>query len=314
MTFTIITATYNRRRLLEQLFKSLVAQHYDQIEWIIIDDGGSDGTGDVIAEFQREADFSIRYVCQANGGKQVAVNLGLGMATGDLVAVIDDDDWFLPDVFSCIARDFTTIANSEAVAGLSYLCLDSAGTIWGRQFPRDRMISDHFECRINQNVWGDKCEFTKTRVLRENNIRFPTIGAKAGIAGDTLFLMQIANRYNTCYINMPVLVKVYLENGISVNWRKKALENPELTSEYYAGHLNSRVRLRIRFKYLVAYVAIESYAGNRIVGTNIRGSLNRVLFYLSYLPGRAIGAAWRRYRDGQHPLSRRWLRPSARPN
>jgi len=307
MIFTVITATYNRRRLLEQLFKSLMAQHYDEIEWIVIDDGGSDGTGDLIAEFQREAKFSIRYVRQANGGKQVAVNLGLGMATGDLVTIIDDDDWFVPDVFSSIARDFTTIAHSETVAGLSYLCFDSAGKIRGRQFPIDRMISDHFECRINQNVWGDKCEFTKAQVLRENNIRFPIIGTKGGIAGDTLFLLQIANKYKTCYINKPVLVKIFLEEGITVNWRKKALENPGLTSAYYAGYLNSRVRLRIRLRYMIAYVAIESYAKKRIVDPSVPGSLNRVLFYLSYLPGRTIGAAWRRYGDGAHPLARRRL-------
>ena len=54
----------------------------------------------------------------------------------------------------------------------------------------------------------------KLKYCAENNIRFPIIGTKGGIAGDTLFLLQIANKYKTCYINKPVLVKIFLKREL----------------------------------------------------------------------------------------------------
>jgi glycosyltransferase involved in cell wall biosynthesis len=308
MRISIITPTYNRRDLLKRLFESLVAQGYGDIEWIVIDDGGSDNTEEAVDAFKQNATFEIRFSRKENSGKDASVNVGLGMATGDLVAVIDDDDYFLPNVFSRIADDFATIAGNEAVAGLSYLTTDPSGKVWGKKFPRDRMISDHFDCRINQKIWGDKCEFTKGRVLSNDHIRFHETGTRGGFGSDTMFLLEIAEKYGTCYINTPVLFKNYYDNGIAVNWRKRGLQNPELAAAYYACHLNSRFRLSIRLRYMIAYLAIRSYAGYELAPPETRVPWNRILFYLAYLPGAVIGSRWKGYKEGLHPQSRKWLR------
>jgi len=296
MIITVITATYNRRDLLRKMFESLVAQHYDEIEWIVVDDGCSDGTGDAVAQFQRNARFDVHYFRQENSGKNVAVNAGLQMATGDLLCIADDDDYFLPDMFATVARDFSTIANNEKVAGLSYLTTDPAGKVWGKSFPRDRMISDHFDCRINQRIWGDKFEFTKGRVLDGNGIRYPVTEMKRGFGADTVFFLRIAEKYQTCYVNTPVLVKVYREDGLSVNWRRKSLENPQLTAAYYAAHLNPRIRLSIRFRYTIACVAIAQYAGYKFVVPETHTFWNHVVLCVAYLPGVVIGSRWKGYK------------------
>jgi len=311
MKITAITATHNRRELLGQLFTSLVAQHYDEIEWIVVDDGGTDGTGEAVAEFERQARFEVRYCRLGNSGKGKAVNTGLGMATGDLVCIVDDDDYFLPDVFAVVARDFATIAMNVKVAGLSYLTIDPTGKVWGKEFPRDRMISDHFECRINQRIWGDKFEFIKGNVLHENQIRYPESEMKGGFGGDTLFFLRIAEQYKTCYVNTPLLVKEYREDGLSVNWRRKSLENPPLTAAYYAAHLNPRIRISIRFRYMIASVAIARYAGYKLAVPDTPAPWNHLLFCLAYLPGVVIGSRWRGYKEGSFPQSRKWLRSNA---
>jgi len=308
MRITIVTATYNRRELLRRLFESLVAQDYRDVEWIVVDDGGTDNTEEAVRGFRETATFEIRCFRKENSGKDAAVNVGLDLATGDLVAVIDDDDYFLPNVFSRIVDDLATIVGNEAVAGLSYLAVDPSGKVWGKKFPRDHMISDHFDCRINRKIWGDKCEFTKEKVLRNNHIRFLETGTRGGFGSDTMFLQAISEKYRTCYINTPVLVKNYYEGGIAVNWRKRGLQNPELAAAYYASYLHSRVRLDIRLRYMIAYVAIARYAGYKLVPPEARIPWNRILFYLSYLPGLLIGSIWKTYKDGSYPQTRHWLR------
>src|SRR5208283_2180320 len=100
-----VSATYNRRDLLRRLFESLMAQEYRDLEWIVVDDGGSDNTEESVRGFRETATFEIRFVRKENRGKDATVNVGLNMATGDLVAVIDDDDYFLPNMFGRIAED-----------------------------------------------------------------------------------------------------------------------------------------------------------------------------------------------------------------
>ncbi len=308
MKITIVTPTYNRRDLLRRLFQSLEAQAYRDIEWIVVDDGGTDNTEEAVRDFRESATFEIRFVRKENGGKDQTVNVGLDLATGDLVAVIDDDDYFLPKVFSLIADDFSGIAASESVAGLAYLAVDPSGKVWGREFPGDRMISDHFDCRINRKIWGDKCEFTKGKVLRSDHFRFLETRTKGGFGADTIFLMRIAERYRTRYINTPVLVKNFYETGIAVNWRKRGLQNPELAAAYYACYLKRRVRMGIRLRYMVAYVAIAHYAGYKLAPPEVSLPGNSFLFYLSFLPGIIIGARWKRYREGSYPQTKHLMR------
>lgn len=309
MKITIVTATFNRKDLLKRLYESLIAQKYEAIEWIVVDDGGTDNSEEAVREFQKDAAFEIRYVRKENGGKDGAVNVGLGIATGELVAVIDDDDSFVPNMFTQVASDYARIANDKNIAGLSYLTADAFGKVWGRTFPRDHMISNHFDCRINRKIWGDKCEFTKGSVLRGDHIRFLETKTKGGFGSDVMFLATIAEKYDTCYVNTPVLNKNYYETGIGVNWRKRGLQNPELAAAYYACYLHRRIRPFIRLRYMIAYLANAHYAGYPMTLPLYYAPWNRVFFYLAYLPGLFIGSRWKQYRRADsYPQARKWMR------
>lgn len=308
MIISIVTATYNRCELLQVLYRSLLAQEYTALEWIIVDDGGSDNTPAVVDAMQREAAFPIRYMHQKNGGKQEAINQGLDLVTGDLVCVVDDDDYFLPRVLSTVAKDYETIAANQEIAGLSYLTVDADNHVWGKSFPHDRMVSDHYQCRINQRVWGDKLEFTKAAILKSHAIRYPFVKRPGGFGGDTVFFLFIANHGKTLYINFPVLVKEYRCDGLSVNWRRKALENPSLTASYYAAHLDKRVRLLIRLRYMVAYAAILAYAPDVVSDAPVREPGNRLLYAMACLPGKLLAMRWKKYSRAGMPLSSQWLK------
>ena len=62
MTLTIFTPTYNRAFILPELFKSLQEQTENDFEWLIVDDGSTDNTKELIESFKAEANFSIQYI------------------------------------------------------------------------------------------------------------------------------------------------------------------------------------------------------------------------------------------------------------
>ena len=92
---SVIIPTYNRAEYLKLALKSVLEQTYKNIEIIVADDGSTDNTAEVVADFN---DPQIKYFYQKNTGLPAAVrNLGLREASGDYIAFLDSDDMWLPE-------------------------------------------------------------------------------------------------------------------------------------------------------------------------------------------------------------------------
>jgi len=82
---TLFTPTYNRAYILETLYRSIQRQTFRDFEWLVIDDGSSDNTEELVRSWMNDGnDFPIRYYKQPNGGKCRAINRGLDLAEGEL--------------------------------------------------------------------------------------------------------------------------------------------------------------------------------------------------------------------------------------
>lgn len=105
ITFSVITCTWNSATYLGESIASVLAQDYPHIEYIFVDGGSSDGTLEQIARLQRP----YQLLENVRGGVSKAMNEGLRVATGDVVAYLHSDDYYLqPDVLSRVARHFET--------------------------------------------------------------------------------------------------------------------------------------------------------------------------------------------------------------
>lgn len=120
MTVSIITATYNSAKTVQDTIKSVLAQDYADIEYIIIDGGSKDGTLAIVEEY---ADRIAKIVSEPDRGIYDAMNKGIRMATGDIVGILNSDDFFLDShVISQVVEAFVQHPELEGVhADLYYV-------------------------------------------------------------------------------------------------------------------------------------------------------------------------------------------------
>ena len=117
---TVFTPAYNRAHTLENLYRSLQKQTFRDFEWLIVDDGSSDGTGELVKHWQTEENpFPIRYVYQENGGKCRAINHGLELAAGELFFTVDSDDYLLDNALEIAARWESELPKNEKFCAVS---------------------------------------------------------------------------------------------------------------------------------------------------------------------------------------------------
>lgn len=168
-TFTVFTPTFNRSQTLHRVYESLKAQTFKDFEWLVVDDGSKDGTGELIKKWQAEANFPVRYVYQENQGKHAAFNHGVKLAQGELLLVLDSDDGCVPETLERFNYHWNNIPLSERKQffAVTVLCKDQHGKLIGDKFPMDIMDSNSLEIRYKYKVKGEKWEFRKTDVLRQ---------------------------------------------------------------------------------------------------------------------------------------------------
>ena len=166
--FTVFTATFNRCHTLHRPYESLRKQTFKSFEWVIVDDGSTDGTAKLVEAWTRESSFPIRYFYQKNSGKHVAFNRGVRAARGDLFLTFDSDDECVPAALEILLRHWLAIpaAEREQFSAVTGLCVDQEHAIVGDKFPADIIDSDSNEINHRYHIRGDKWGFQRTDVLR----------------------------------------------------------------------------------------------------------------------------------------------------
>ena len=100
---SIITATYNRAQTLEISILSVLNQNYPRLEYIIIDGGSTDGSVEIIKKYEKHLSY---WVSEPDKGIADAWNKGIIKSTGDIISMLNSDDWYEPGIFSKVATIF----------------------------------------------------------------------------------------------------------------------------------------------------------------------------------------------------------------
>ncbi|UOE48191.1 glycosyltransferase [Mucilaginibacter sp. SMC90] len=101
---SIITIVYNGEKYIEDTINSVLAQSYEFIEYIIVDGGSTDNTCSIVKKFGNKI---AKFISEKDKGISDAFNKGIALATGQLVGIINADDWYEPDAIEKIVNLYT---------------------------------------------------------------------------------------------------------------------------------------------------------------------------------------------------------------
>lgn len=99
MKVSVIVPAYNTKDYMEECLDSILNQTIDEIEILVVDDGSTDGTTDIIKEYEKKYPEKIKAFYKPNGGQAEARNVGLSHATGEYLGFVDSDDWIDPEMY-----------------------------------------------------------------------------------------------------------------------------------------------------------------------------------------------------------------------
>lgn len=164
-SITILTPVYNRKKEMRNLFSSLCSQSNKEFVWMIVDDGSSDGLGELIDEFRTQADFGIEYICKENGGKHTALNVGFEAIKTELTFIVDSDDILVENAIETVINEWSLVREKN-LAGMSFLCGYKDGKVIGTEFPNNGIYNE-IDIRFKHKAVGDKAEVLRTDLLKK---------------------------------------------------------------------------------------------------------------------------------------------------
>ncbi len=253
-TFSIFTPTYNRKHTLDRVFESLLAQSYIDFEWVIIDDGSTDGTELIVSEWEKSAPFSIQYYWQPNQGKHIAYNHFARVAKGELFTSIDSDDGAMSNAlerFIEIWGGFTE-NDKEFISGVLCHSKDQTGKLVGKMFKKEE-DADLLETLFRLKDHGEKWGFLQTRILRE--FPFPE-DVKNVYVPEGYFMHQCAAKYKTRFRND--ILRIYYINEQNDNLNDWLKEEKNRAGSWYGALAFLKFSTRLFIKFPKLFIANTS--------------------------------------------------------
>lgn len=287
VNLTIFTPTYNRANTLPRVFKSLEMQTLKNFEWLIIDDGSTDNTEEVVNSFYSKASFPIRYVKQENAGKQAAWNKAVGLANGKYFCGLDSDDaLYSKDNVKEVFENHISLLQDPTIAGLRFLAFSNIqNNFHGKKLSDKVVICSWFDEFKDPENFGERIDIFKTNLLK--NFLYP-------IRNETKFIPEIwfyttisAAQYKFAYIPEPLrmfyddvtnnrLGRSNIAKHAEGHYISRAIMLKEIPTEVFVSNPMAWAKSIVRFGQCANSLGVPIF--KRIEDTNLNYALISYLF------------------------------------
>lgn len=237
-TLTVFTPTYNRAYCLHQIYESLCRQTSKDFCWLVVDDGSSDNTKELIAQWKEDDIIDLEYIYQENQGMHGAHNTAYTNVKTVINVCIDSDDFMPDNAVELIINKWAEVKDDERLAGIvGYDVYKDYKTV-GTKLPENLTSTTLSDLYYKYNVKGDKKLVLKTAIVNQYP-KYPIYKEERFVPLHTLYLM-IDQDYELACLNEALCVVEYMPDGSSLNIFKQYKRHPR-------GFRYSR---RIELKYL----------------------------------------------------------------
>ncbi len=221
---TIFTPTFNRAHTIERTYKSLLMQSCKDFIWLIIDDGSTDNTFELIQRWQKQNNgFNIRYIYKENGGVHTAHNVAYENIDTELNMCIDSDDCIAIDAISKIVSKWNDVKQND-YAGIMSLNADFNGNILGKRFSNEQYettVSGYY----SNGGSGDKKLIYRTDVIKKYP-PYPVFDKEKYLALAYKYRL-IDQDYKMAILNDVICNVEYQPDGSTKTMWQQYLENPK---------------------------------------------------------------------------------------
>lgn len=257
---TVFTPTYNRGYILPQCYKSLLRQTSKEFIWVIIDDGSTDNTRELVEEWIKENQIEIRYYYQENKGMHGAHNKAYEVIDTEINVCIDSDDYMTDDAVEFILK-FWKENKEESIYGFAGLDIYKNGKIIGKRFPENLKKTKYFDLYKKYKINGDKKFIYRTELIKK--YPFPIFKGEKYVGLDYKNI-KLDQDYDLKLANKALCVVEYLPDGSSLNMFRQYRRNPRGFCFYRIENMkNPRGNLLYKFKESIHYVASSIWCRNK---------------------------------------------------
>jgi|SRR5690625_209468 len=272
---TVFTPTYNRAYCLSKCYESLKRQSRKDFIWLIIDDGSTDHTKELVYSWIKAGSLEIVYHFQENQGMHGAHNTAYQLIETELNVCIDSDDYMPDDAVEKILSYWNRYG-SEEVGGIIGLDANRNHEIIGTQLPSEIKSSTLFDLHHKHRVTGDKKLVYRTELTKKYPYPIFEYEKYVGLAYKYYLLDQ---HYEMLLMNDVICNVEYLADGSSKNMLRQYKSNPRGFSFYRKELMKlPRATISYKFRQAIHYVSSSIFSKNYLF---LQETPNKILTILA---------------------------------
>lgn len=252
---SVITPSLNKGKYTQQAIESVIQQRYRNVEHIIVDGGSTDETLDILIKYKKYK--HIKLYIEKNSNFIEALNTGVGIANGDIISILNSDDYYEPRIFDRVVKIFNQDAKIHVIVG-NLNVVDAKGNITRVSKPVTTLQ------KILQPWWYEFPLNPSSYFYKNVHNKLGLFNSSVGLNEDYEFLIRLAQQYSFVYVDQTFGNWRYYFDSKTYKNRANALNDAIKVSKKFHGSFKDINFYWYRFsylRYLIQVKMIELFRG-----------------------------------------------------